>query len=124
MNAKIILAAICFALFATQANAADTCTIREYNALGSAHGLTAQIAQEPGLADQVSADFTSAPVQSSLFQPGTNLIKVVCNVNASYLVGSNPSASASTNMYFVSGLPEYVGVPIGGLNKISFAVHP
>jgi hypothetical protein len=119
---KALLATACLALFATQAQAAK-CYIREYNTLGAAHGTPAQIAAEPAVTDQVTADFTSAPVQSSAFQLGTTFIRLWCDTQGSFLVGTNPTA-ANTNAPIAAGTPEYFSVPEGGLYKLSVHSNP
>jgi hypothetical protein len=120
---KLFLAAACLALFSTQAMAADTCTIREYNTLGGAHGVAVQIAAEPAVTDQVTPDFTSGAVQSSNFNAATTYVCMQCNANASYLVGTNPTA-ANTNFYIVTGAPWCFGVPEGGNYKLSVHTNP
>lgn len=119
-RALAVLAAV---LSATPAFAADTCSFREYQSLGNAHGFVAQIAQEPGITDQNSADFTSSPWQSAAFNVATAYIVVICNVNTSYLVGTNPTA-ANTNLWFPASQPWVIGVPVGQSNKISFTHNP
>jgi hypothetical protein len=120
---KALLAAACLALFATQAQAADICYIKEYNTIGSAHGVPAQIANEPAVTDQATADFTSGAVQSNAFQPATTFIRLWCSAQASYVVGTNPTAT-NANSPVAAGIPEYFGVPEGGNYKLSVHTNP
>lgn len=121
-----ILAALCFAcsltLMATEAEAAK-CYIREYNTLGEAHGTPAQIAFEPAITDQVTSDFSGSAVQSSTFNAGTSFIRLWCDTQASYLIGTNPTAAA-TNAPIAALTPEYFGVPVNQGFKLSVHTNP
>jgi hypothetical protein len=119
---KALLATACLALFVTQAQAAK-CYIREYNTLGAAHGTPAQIAAEPAVTDQVTSDFTSAAVQSNAFNAATTFVELWCDTQASYLVGTNPTA-ANTNMPLAAGFSKFFSVPEGGLYKLSVHANP
>lgn len=123
MLQRKLLAAACFAFMATQAHAADNCYIREYAAIGQALTVPAQIASEPGITDQVTADFTSAAVQSSAFNAQTTFIRLWCNAQASILFGTNPTA-ANTNAPIAANTPEYFAVPVNQGYKISVHTNP
>lgn len=110
-------------LLSAPAFSADICYIREYQTLGIAGVQPAQIAAEPGVTDQVTADYTSGAVQSNLFQPTTELIELWCNTQVSYLVGTNPTASSATNMPLAARTSKFIGVPIGGTTKISVTLN-
>jgi hypothetical protein len=123
-----ILAAICVVsslLAAGAARAADLCYIREYSALGVGLTNVAQIAQEPGIADQVSPDFTSGAQQFvNPFNVQTSIVCMVCNANASYLVGANPTATGSNFPVIANSPPWCFGVPLGKSYKLSVHTNP
>jgi hypothetical protein len=110
-------------LLVTGAQAADLCYIAEYNTLGKARGEVPDIAQEPRIASQVTADFTSGAVQSSAFNTTTSFIRLWCNVQASYLIGTNPTA-ANTDTPIAALTPEYFGIVQGSGMKISVHTNP
>lgn len=103
--------------------AADTCQVTEYAVVGQSPGGAIQIAQEPSLAVQNSADFTSSPWQSNAFNAATNFILVSCNQQSSYVIGTNPTATNSGTIVFGSQ-PWVVGVPVNQGFKISFTHNP
>jgi hypothetical protein len=117
-----LLAASLLCLMATQANAA-TCSIREYNTIGQAQGQPAQIALEPAIADQVTTDFSGGAVQSGFFNAATSYVRLWCDTEGSFLVGTNPTAAA-TNAPIAAKNPEFFGVPVGGLYRLSVHAHP
>jgi hypothetical protein len=102
---------------------AAKCYIREYNTLGAAHGTPAQIAAEPAVTDQVTPDFTSSAQQSAAFNAATTFIRLWCDTQGSFLVGTNPTAAA-TNAPVAAGVPEYFSVPEGGVYKLSVHTNP
>jgi hypothetical protein len=116
-----IYAAAIFALFATQAQAADLLYISEYNAIGGSGQV--QVASEPATVDQVTADFTSAAVQSSAFQANTSIVRLICNVQCSVLFGTNPTAT-NANKVLPALIPEYFYVQPGQSYKISVHTNP
>lgn len=118
-----LLAASLLCLMASQAFAADTCTLREYNTIGQAQNQPVQIALEPGIADQVTPDFTSAATQSSAFNAATSYVVMICNVQTSYLVGTNPTAAA-TNLWIPAATLWGFGVPVGQGYKLSVHTNP
>lgn len=119
---RILMVAGLLCPFAQQAQAAK-CYIREYSALGVALTNVAQVAQEPALTDQVTADFSSAAVQSSAFNSATSLVRLWCDTQASFLVGTNPTA-ANTNAPIAAFVTEYFGVPLGKGYKLSVHSNP
>lgn len=116
------LSAALVLLSATQAHAAK-CYIREYSTIGKARGEAAQIALEPGITDQVTGDFSGSAVQSSAFNAGTTYVRLWCDTQGSFLIGTNPTA-ANTNAPVAAGVPEYFGVPAGGAFKLSVHSNP
>lgn len=122
MLRKLILAAIGLALCAGEADAA-VCYIREYNTIGQAQNQPAQIALEPGVTDQVTSDFSGGAVQSSFFNAATTYVRLWCDTQGSFLVGTNPTAAA-TNAPVAAKVPEYFGVPPGGLYRVSVHANP
>lgn len=118
-----LLAAACFALLASPSYAADLCYIREYAAIGQALSATAQIASEPGIADQVTGDFTSSAQQSSVFNAQTNFIRLWCNAQASVLFGANPTAT-NANAPIAAGVSEYFAVPVNQGYRLSVHTNP
>ena len=123
MKITRLVAAIGVALLPSSVYAADVCYIREYNTLGAAHGVTAQIAAEPAITDQVTPDFTTAAQQSAAFNPATTFVELWCSAQASYLVGTNPTAT-NTNMPIAAGISKFFSVPEGGTYKLSVHTNP
>lgn len=123
MIKRALGAAILLASFFSSANAADLLYISEYSTVGVARGVFDQIANEPATTDQVTADFTSAAVQSNAFQAGTNFVRLICTVQCSVLFGTNPTA-ANTNKVLPALLPEYFAVPPGQNYKVSVHTNP
>lgn len=121
---KLLLAAACLALLATQAQAADTCTIREFSAIAQAPTQPAQIGLEPAVTDQNTPDFTSSAQQfPNALNAGTSAVCMMCNVQTSYLVGSNPTAAA-TNFPIPANQPWCFGVTPNSGYKISVHTNP
>lgn len=116
-----LLAAACFALVASQAQAANKMFINEYNSIGNASADVAQIANEPAVAVQTPVDFSGGAAQSAAFNANTSFILIQCDTQCSYLVGTNPTATTS-NMPLASFLPLYIAVQPG--QKISVIAHP
>jgi hypothetical protein len=114
--AKVLLAMACFALFGSAANAADLLYISEYTAPGISRGLVVQIPQEASL-DQVTADFTSGQVQSNAFKSSTNIVRLVCTVQCSVLIGTNPTVT-NANKLLPALVPEYFAIPPGQNFKV------
>jgi hypothetical protein len=119
---RAVGAALLLCLSAVPAFAAK-CYIREYNTIGQAQNQPAQIAFEPSVADQVTGDFSGGAVQSSAFNVATTFIRLWCDTQGSFLVGTNPTAAA-TNAPVAAGVPEYFGVPPGGSYKLSVHANP
>jgi len=115
-----ILAFLAIALASGDALAAK-CYVKEYGQMGVAQNGQPQIADEPGLTDQTAVDFSGGVAQSAAFGNTTKYIRVWCDAQASYLVGSNPTATAAMSPLSAS-LPEYFGVRAG--QKISFIANP
>lgn len=126
MNINRSLAAFSVAIFlmfaGNPAHAADLLYISEYTVPGITRGLVVQIPQEASK-DQVTADFTSAAVQSAAFQASTNIVRLVCSVQCSVLFGANPTAT-NVNKMLPALLPEYFAVPSGGTFKVSVTTNP
>ena len=119
---KVFLAMACFALFGSAANAADLLYISEYTAPGISRGHVVQVPQEAS-SDQVTADFTSAAVQSNAFKKSTNIVRLICTVQCSILFGTNPTAT-NVNKVLPAFLPEYFAVPAGQSFKVSVHTNP
>ena len=122
MLRKLLAALLLCVAFTSAANAADLLYISEYNQPGITRGLVVQIPQEQSF-DQVTADFTSAAVQSAAFQPGTNIVRLICSVQCSVLFGTNPTAT-NANKVLPALLPEYFAVPAGQSFKVSVHTNP
>lgn len=102
---------------------AAKCYIREYSTIPNPRGQPAQIALEPGVIDQVTSDFAGGAVQSSLFNTATTYIRLWCDTQGSFLVGTNPTA-ANTNAPVAALVPEYFAVPPGGTYRLSVHANP
>ena len=113
---KILLLAL---LAASPAHAAK-CYISEYGAVTQAPTNVAQIARQPTLADQVTADFASAAVASATFNAGTTIVRVFCDTQGSIVFGSSPVAT-NQNMPIAAGAVEYFG--IGQNSGLKLSVH-
>lgn len=111
MNITRLVAAICFALLATQAHAANKMFINEYNAIGTAKGQPAQIQQEPAVAVQTPVDFSGGAAQSAAFTVGTSYVMIQCDTQCSYRVGTNPTATISD-------------MPLAAFQPMFFAIKP
>lgn len=117
--------ALCAAMFfvvPAAANAADLLYISEYSSPGTTRGLVVEVAQETSK-DSVTADFTSAAVQSNAFAAGTNIVRLWCNVQCSVAFGTNPTATASSKP-MAALTPEYFAVPAGQSFKVSVHTNP
>lgn len=112
MKLTRLLGALCFALCATEAHAAN-CYIREYKALG---GTQIPIAQEPGV-DQSPISLAGGAVSSAAFATTTHMIRLICGTSASVLFGASPTATTS-NSPVPALLPEYFGVAPGQVVSI------
>jgi hypothetical protein len=111
------------ALALSQPALAAKCYISEYAAVAQAPTQIAQVALQPSLGDQVTADFASAAVQSSVLNKSTTLVRVFCDAQASILFGANPTA-ANTNMPIAAGAVEYFGVSVSSGLKLSVHSNP
>lgn len=118
---KVLLAAACFALFATQAQAAKL-YISEYTSLPFVQGYLAQIATEPGL-DQTPVDFSGGAASSAAFSKRTTYVRVLCDVQCSVLFGAAPAAT-NANKVLPALTPEYFAVTPGQSLKISVISNP
>lgn len=123
MLRKLFLAATGLALLGTSPGFAAKCYIREYNTIGQANSQPAQIALEPAITDQVTPDFAAGSVQSSAFNANTSFVRLWCDTQGSFLIGTNPTA-ANTNAPVSAGVPEYFGVPVGQGYKLSVRANP
>ncbi|EJN15695.1 hypothetical protein PMI42_00712 [Bradyrhizobium sp. YR681] len=122
MKAIRFALALACALPAGQALAASTCNVKEYNAVGySWDHIALQVAQEPALTDQSPVDFTSGEAKSAAFNASTSLIEIICNAQAAYLIGANPTATAN-NSWVPAGVSKFIGVKPS--DKISFITKP
>lgn len=104
------------------ARAADLLYISEYTVPGITRGLVVEIAQESSF-DSVTSDFTSGAIQSNLFQPSTNIVRLWCNVQCSVVFGTNPAATNASKP-LAAMTPEYFAVPEGGTFKVSVHTNP
>lgn len=119
---SLLAGAFLLVLGAGMAHAASTCNVKEYKDVGhSLNGEALQIGQEPPVADQSPVDFTSGEAKSAAFNSATRYVEIICNAQASYLVGSSPTATAN-NSWVPSGVSKFFGVTAG--HKISFITKP
>jgi hypothetical protein len=118
-----LIAAALFALFASMGTAqAAKCSVGEYNAAGFASGVPIQVAGEPHITTQV-VDFSGGVASSAAFNAATQFIRLWCDTQASYLVGTAPTA-ATTDNGVAALVPEYFSVPTNGGYKISVIARP
>ena len=117
---KIWLSLALLALASTQA-LASKCYIREYGQMGVAQNGQPQIADEPPLVDQTALDFSGGHAESAAFGNTTKYIRVWCDAQASFLVGTAPVATNAMSP-LTSATPEYFGVRSG--QKISVVANP
>jgi hypothetical protein len=83
--------------------------IAEYSVLKQVEGSgVAQIAQAPPLAEQ-TVSIGGSSTQSSAFNAGTNYIRIHTDAICSIAVGSNPTATSSTQRV-AADQTEYFGV--------------
>lgn len=121
---RLVAALAAAMLLSTAAHAADTCTIREYSAIAQAPTQPAQIGLEPAIDDQTSPDFTSSAQQfANPLNAATSAVCMMCSVQASYLVGANPTAAA-TNFPIPANQPWCFGVTPNSNQKISVHTNP
>ena len=119
-----IIAALAVALCAGPAVAASTCNVKEYSDVGvSLNNSTIQVALEPGVADQTPIDFSSGHAESLAFNVATRFIEVICNTQASYLIGATPVAT-NLNSWIPAGISKFMGIPKGKGYKISVVANP
>lgn len=118
---KALIAAAVICALGTPALAANSCSVKEYNTLGTARGQPTQIALEPAIAD-TAVSFSSGHSELTL-QGNTSFVRVVCDTQAAYLIGTAPTATTS-NSFIPAGLPEYFGVPPGKSMIISLVARP
>jgi len=102
---------------------AAKCYIREYGAIAQAPTQPAQIGLEPGITDQVTSDFSGGAVQSSTFNTATSVIRLWCDTQASFLVGTNPAATAA-NAPIAALTTEFIGVTPNSAMKLSVHTNP
>ena len=113
---------LCCLLMAVSSSAlASKCYIREYSDQGTSGSGVAPVAREPALIDQTPVDFSGGVASSAAFNASTTLIRVWCDVQASFVIGASPTA-ANTNSPIGASTPEYFGVRPG--HKISFIGNP
>lgn len=112
------IAAAIFGLLATQADASNL-YISEYNAIGGSGSI--QIAAEPPIIVQTPVTFTGTAGQSAAFGTTTSYLMIACDVQCSYLVGTNPAATTA-NMPLAAFTPLFIAVKPG--QKISAIAHP
>jgi len=122
MKLRMVLATILALTFNVSSHAA-VCHIKEFNALGTARGELAQVAREPAVADSVTSDFSAGAVQSAPFNSQTTLVRLWCDVQTSYVVGTNPVATAA-NSPVSAGSPEFFAVLPGQNLKVSVHTNP
>lgn len=119
---KTILAGLCFALIATQAQASKL-YISEYNTIGNVIGTTAQIANEPVVVDQAPVDFSGGVASSATFNSQTVFVRIICDVQCSVKFGTNPTAT-NANKVLPALTPEYFGTVQNSGLKISVIANP
>jgi hypothetical protein len=118
-----IFLAACFVLASTD-SFASKCSVKEYAAVAAVTrqgGVALQAASEPPIVDQSAVDFTSGHAESAAFNVETRFIRVWCDAQAAFQIGTAPTAT--TAMSPLSALlPEYFGVTPG--HKISVVARP
>lgn len=115
--------ASCIALLSTEA-LASKCSVKEYAAVGAVTrqgGVALQIASEPAIVDQTAVDFTSGHAESAAFNTETRYIRVWCDAQAAFQIGTAPVATTAMSP-LTALVPEYFGVTPG--HKISVVAYP
>lgn len=118
---KRFIAALIVSFFFIGPALAAKCYVKEYNSMGVATNGQPQVANEPAVTDQTAVDFSGGAAQSAAFNSATRYIRVWCDAQASFLVGTNPTATNAMSPLSAS-LPEYFGVKAG--QKISVVANP
>jgi hypothetical protein len=113
---RFLVAALLSIMVAGEA-LASTCYVREYSELGSG---VPGVAGEPATTSY-RVTFTTTAGTSAAFQSTTRFIRVWCDAQASYDIGSAPTA-VNTMSPVGAGSPEYFGVKPG--HKISVVANP
>lgn len=116
VGAALLLLGISGPAFAT-----NKCSVKEYNTIGQAQTQPAQIALEPSIADN-SLDFSGGAVTRTL-NVNTSFVRIVCDTQAAYAVGTAPVATTA-NSFLPASLPEYFGVAPGTGMVISVVARP
>jgi hypothetical protein len=91
--------------------------ITEYQLLAQDAGNEAQMPLDPPLAQQTVAIGASS-AQSAAFNTATQFIRIHADAVCSILIGTNPTATA-TSSRMAANQTEYRGVPAGGGYKIA-----
>lgn len=106
MTMRNVAAAALLCLLATPSLAA-TCYITEFRALTPAEPTGAQIAKAPWVTTQTVA--IGAEAKSAAFNSATRFIRLHCDAIASFVIGTTPTASA-TSPRTPADATEYFGV--------------
>lgn len=114
---RFIFGLLALACLSAPASAAS-CYVSEFIKAGDAG---VQVAIQPAVTDQTAIAVSASSAQSAAFQPSTKLIRINCDVVVSFLVGSNPTATAN-NARLPTGVVEYFQVN-GSQQKIAFITN-
>ena len=88
-------------------------SITEYEQLArGANGDRIPAGDEPSLVIQ-NVTFTTSSAQSAAFNSKTRFVRIISDVDARFVIGENPTASASESSLISAGAPEYFGVNPG-----------
>ena len=118
-----LLAVACFALLATEAQAANRLFLSQYVSVGSPAGTVAQIAQEAVVVADTVVDFSGGVTSSAVFDSKTNYVRVLCDTQCSVSFGTSPTATTSSKL-LPALLPEYFAVPKGASYRLSVIASP
>lgn len=113
---RLIFGLLALALCGQPASAA-VCYISEFSQAGDA-GI--QVAKQPAVTDQTPVAVGGSSVQSAVFNANTKLVRIECDVVASMVFGTNPTATAN-NARISANLPEYFQVASG--QKVAFITN-
>lgn len=110
MRFKLAFLALLAVGFASPAMAAS-CYVSEFTRAADGG---VQVATQPATVDQTAVAVSASSAQSAAFKSSTNLIRINCDVVVSFVVGTNPTATAN-NARLPTGVVEYFKVTGGQL---------
>lgn len=109
MMKRLAAASLFLALSCLGASAANFCYVSEFY-LTADSGV--QVARQPSLVDQAPVSVSATSAQSAAFSGDTKLIRIECDTIVSFVIGANPTATAS-NARMAASAPEYFQVKAG-----------